>query len=84
MQRLNWLSDATLWRRMEDEQFQTLFRQAKRRVFEESILTLQKGANDAAEALLEIVKDEQNPPSVRVSSAKAILDLGLKVRSGAA
>ncbi len=72
------LSEPTLYRLLQSEDFKTKYRAARRELVENTISQLQRDGEDAAIALRQIVKDKKAPASVRVSAAKVILEQGLK------
>ncbi len=72
------LSEPTLYRLLQSEDFKAKYRAARRELVENTIAQLQRDGDDAALALRQIVKDRKAPASVRVSAAKAILEQGFK------
>ena len=73
------ISEATAWRWMKDPEFKEAFREAKKRVLDYSIGRLQQATGTAINALISIVSDEEAPASARVSGAKTILEMAVKV-----
>ncbi len=72
------LSEPTLYRLLQDQDFKAKYRAARRELVENTITQLQRDGADAAAALREIVKDKKTAPSVRVSAARVILEQGIK------
>jgi len=72
------IGEATLFRWMQDLDFQTGYREARRRVVDEAVTRLQRSAREASETLRTVMLDTQTPASVRVSAARAILDYATK------
>jgi DNA-binding MurR/RpiR family transcriptional regulator len=72
------VGQSTLFRWMQDRNFQGAYRDAKHRIVQHSISRLQKISGEAVEALREIMTDGQKPPNARVACAKAILDMSIK------
>lgn len=72
------VGEATLFRWLQDSNFQSAYRDAKHRIVNHSITRLQQITGEAVETLREIMTDEQKPPSARVACAKAILDMSIK------
>ncbi len=72
------VGEATLFRWMQDSNFQSAYRDAKHRIVNHSITRLQQATGEAVETLVEIMKDDTKPASSRVACAKAILDLSVK------
>jgi ATP/maltotriose-dependent transcriptional regulator MalT len=72
------LSEPTLYRLLQDQDFKAKYRAARRELVEYTITQLQRDGADAAAALREIVKDKKTAASVRVSAARVILETGIK------
>ncbi len=72
------VGEATLYNWMREEGFQRDDRSLKQEILGHSITRLQKASSLAVDALVEIVKDKEKPSSVRVMSARSILDFSNK------
>lgn len=72
------LSETTLYRLLQDADFKSKFRAARRELVEATTAQLQQDGADAAKALREIVNNKKAPASVRVSAARVILEQGIK------
>ncbi len=72
------VSQATLWRYMQDETFARLLREARSVVVSQAVLRLQCAAGDAVKALHDIVNSAEAGGAVRVSAARAILDMAFR------
>jgi transposase-like protein len=72
------VGQSTLFRWMQDHNFQQHLLQAKRKVIDQAITQLQNMCGDAVEVLKQIMIDDTNPPTSRIACAKAILDQSLK------
>jgi len=72
------VGEATLYRWLRDEDFQKDYRALKQEIVGHSVTRLQKASSLAVDALVEIVKDKEKPSSVRVMSARSILDFSNK------
>jgi DNA-binding MurR/RpiR family transcriptional regulator len=72
------VSEPTLWRWLQREEFQTAYRQARQVVVQQAIARLQHVAGTAVETLYSVMQDADKPASARVSAARAVLDLALK------
>ncbi len=72
------VGEATLYNWMREESFQKDYRSLKQEILGHSITRLQKVSSLAVDALVEIVKDKEKPSSVRVMSARSILDFSNK------
>jgi len=67
------LARDTVYRYLKDPLFDGELKEAKRSMVDRAILSLQRSCRHAAEALAQICKDKDAPPSARVSAAKEIL-----------
>ena len=72
------IGEATLFRWMQNPEFQTGYREAKRRVVDEAVTRLQRSAGEASDTLRGIMLDTKTPASVRVSAVRAILDMAVR------
>ena len=68
----------TLWRWLQDPEFQAAYRKARREAFGQSIARLQQGTSAAATTLLKTMIDPGTPASVRVRAAEAIFNHAAK------
>lgn len=73
------ISEPTLWRWLKDEDFQKEFKALKREVVAISVTKLQKSSTTAVETLQSIMKDTESPAGARVSAARTVLEMTLKV-----
>jgi hypothetical protein len=73
------IGDVTLWRWLQEPGFKKAFREAKRRVLDEALTSLQKSTGKAISTLLAIMEDKDKPASARVTAARAILETAFKV-----
>jgi transposase-like protein len=72
------VDETTLWRWLQDKDFHTAYRTARRESVSQAIARLQQASSEAVNTLREIVKDKQQPAPARVSAAKAILEFSIK------
>jgi hypothetical protein len=72
------ISEPTLWRWLQREDFQTAYRQARREVVSQAVAYLQQVAGEAVDTLRAVMQDAQKPASARVSAARAVLDLAIR------
>lgn len=72
------IGEATLWRWLQNIEFQERYREAKRQAVAQAITRLQQVSTEAVEALRTIMKDAEAKDSARVSAAKAVLEMVLK------
>ena len=72
------ISEVTLWRWMQDPEFQDKYRTARRQAVSQSITQLQKISSEAVKTLREVMNNIETPPASRVTAAKAVLELAIK------
>jgi hypothetical protein len=72
------ISEPTLWRWLQREDFQTAYRQARREAVSQAVAYLQRVAGEAVDTLSTVMLDAQKPTSARVSAARAVLDLAIR------
>ena len=72
------VSEATVWRLMQREDFQRRYREAQEKAFDGALGTLQGAATEAIAALQKNLSCGM--PAAEVGAAKAILDFSLKAR----
>ena len=72
------VGEVTLWRWLQQPEFQERYRQAKRQVVEQAITRLQQVTGAAVTTLREIMLDSEAPASSRVTAAKTILETAVK------
>src|SRR5215813_13106750 len=70
------VGESTLWRWLQDPEFQAAYRQARRQVVEKAIAELQGACSDAVNSLTRNLTC--GVPAVEVSAAKTILDQATK------
>jgi hypothetical protein len=73
------ISPATAYRRLAEPAFQQRFQKLRGDMVSRTAGTLTAAAAEAVRTLLELLKSSSSP-SVRLQTARAILELGLKVR----
>jgi hypothetical protein len=72
------ISEPTLWRWLQREDFQTAYRQARREAVSQALAYLQRVAGEAVDTLRAVMQDAQKPASARVSAARAVLELAIR------
>ena len=72
------IASSTLFRWLENDQFQSAYRSAKATFVSHALAKLQQATTEAVGTLRGIMLDENKPPSTRVASAKTILDTAIK------
>src|SRR5262245_38464731 len=74
------VAEVTLFRWLNEPVFSTAYREARGRLLETTLTTLQQASSEAVEVLRKIMKDSKAPTSSRVTAARSVLELGLKAR----
>ena len=72
------ISDTTLWRWLRKDNFRKAYLDARRKVVQQSLATLQQLTADAPVVLHTIMLDESQNGTTRIAAAKAILDQAVK------
>ncbi|MFO0798562.1 MAG: hypothetical protein U0804_13890 [Gemmataceae bacterium] len=73
------VSDRTVYRRLRKPEFQRRVKEARTDLVRRSAGLLSAASGEAVRTLLALMK-ESAPPSARLGAAKAVLELGIKVR----
>ncbi|QDU23607.1 hypothetical protein [Urbifossiella limnaea] len=73
------VSERTVYTRLRDPEFQKRVKEARTDLVRRSAGLLSAASGEAVQTLLALMK-ESAPPSVRLGAAKAVLELGIKVR----
>ncbi|HEX9059836.1 MAG TPA: hypothetical protein VF941_06630 [Clostridia bacterium] len=73
------VSESSLWRWLREDDFQKEFKALKREVVAISVTKLQKSSATAVETLESIMEDTESPAGARVSEARTVLEMTLKV-----
>lgn len=74
------VSETTLWRWLQEEDFSEAYQAAKSQLLESTLVALQSASVEAVITLKEVMTDTTAQPSARVSAARAVLDTALKAR----
>ncbi len=74
------ISRSSLWRWLRDPRFQSVFHEARRQVSGHALARLQAASVKAAGLLERAIDDEAAPLYVRVSAAREVLQVVLKLR----
>lgn len=72
------IAESTLYRWLREPGFLEQYRKARKTALDQAISTLQERSNAAARALVDIVENEEMPPSTRVAAAREILQTSIK------
>jgi hypothetical protein len=70
------IGDKTLWRWLQREDFQIELKSARRELVQHASTQLQRSMVEAVTTLRTVMNDAESPASVRVSAARAVLDMG--------
>jgi hypothetical protein len=70
----------TIWRWLADPIFEAAYRSARDRMLESTLAMLQSASAESVTVLREVMTDKSAPPSARVASARAVLELTLRAR----
>jgi len=73
------VSERTVYRRLREPDFQKRIKEARTDLVRRSAGLLSAASGEAVRTLLALMK-ESAPPSVRLGAARAVLELGIKVR----
>ena len=73
------LSEAQFYKRIRADDFKRNFSQVKDDFLNRVTTTMQNGMTEAAQTMLEIMRDEGTAPQVRLNAADSILRKGLKL-----
>jgi len=76
--RASGIGKTTIFRWLQDDVFQTAYREARGRVIRQAISQAQSACSEAIEVLREIMNSSESPASTRVSAAKAILETSMR------
>ena len=68
------VSYVTLWRWMQQDEFQVRLRSARRQAFSQSVARLQQASSAAVGTLLRVMTDQAAPAASRVRAADSVLD----------
>ena len=72
------VSDVTLWRWMQNPEFQEAYRKARREAFAQSVARLQHASQAAVGTLLRVMTDREAPAASRVRAADVVLQTALR------
>lgn len=72
------VSEVTLWRWLQVEEFQQAYTTARREAVRLAIARLQQTSGEAVDVLRDVMKDTTVAPAARVSAAKSILEMSIK------
>lgn len=72
------VSDKTMFRWMQDSDFQDMFREAKRQAVGQAISRLQQATTLAVDTLMGVMTNKRSPAMAKVLAAKATLEMAMK------
>lgn len=72
------VSESTLYRWMQEEEFGQAFKEARKQAFSQSITRLQQASSVAADTLIEIMNDKKAPASSRVTASRTVFEMAHK------
>ncbi len=74
------IGEATLWRWLQNPGFDEAYRRARQQAVDQAIAQLQQATGLAVATLQEVQRDTDAPASSRVTAAKTVLEMALKLR----
>jgi type II secretory pathway component PulF len=74
------LSQATVYRRLQDPEFKNRIQQAQSDMVKRASGTLTAAGMEAIKTLLSLLQSSSTPAAVRLGAARAVLELGSKLR----
>jgi len=74
------VSKATIFRWMAESEFSAALRDMSGRLLEGAVATLQIGSSEAVEALRGVLADKMATDAAKVSAARTLLEMALRVR----
>jgi hypothetical protein len=72
------ISETTLWRYMQDEEFSRRLRLARRDAVNHAVTRLQRASCDAVTVLQDLMMKEDAPPAARITAARTVLDYSMR------
>ena len=72
------IGETTLYRWLDDDEFNRAFKHARKKAFSQSISHLQQATASAVETLQNIMENEEAPASSRVTAAKTVIEMEYK------
>jgi hypothetical protein len=72
------VSERTLLRWLQEEDFQRAYREARRQVVQHAIVRMQRCTGEAVDALSDVMTNPEASASARVSAARSVLQLALQ------
>lgn len=72
------IAEVTLFRWLQDPDFNTAYKQARREVVSSAVGFLQYAASSAVRVLVSVMNDTDSPASSRVTAARAVIETAIK------
>lgn len=72
------VGESTLYRWLQEGEFNQAFKEARKKAFSQSLSCLQLAAATAVSTLKVIMENDEAPPSSRVTAAKAVIEMAHK------
>lgn len=72
------ISETTLWRYMQDEEFSKRLREARRDAVSHAVIRLQRASSDAVTVLRDLMMKDDAPASARITAARTVLDYSMR------
>jgi len=72
------VSETTIYRWLQDPEFERNYRNARTQVVRHAIAALQGACSQAVEVLKEVMTNTESPATTRVTAARAVLEMSIK------
>lgn len=72
------ISEATIWRWMQEADFKEMYRLAKQQAVGQAIARIQQATTQAVDTLYDVMKNKKAPAMARVMASKTVLDVAFK------
>lgn len=72
------VGESTIYRWLQEDEFDEAFREARKNAFSQSITHLQQAATTAVSTLKEIMVNSEASPSSRVTASKTVIEMAYK------
>lgn len=72
------MSERAIYNRMKNTEFQALYRAAKSNLIRVTALSISNHTQEAIDTIVEVMRDKENSPAVRMQAAQSILNNSAK------
>lgn len=72
------VSEQTLWRWLQQDEFNDRYREAKRMAVAQAVARLQQATTQAVSTLEDVMSSDESPTSSRVAAAKTVLEMAFR------